>query len=219
MGHCSWAYINDRERLYHDTEWGVPVHDDLQMFEYLTLENLQCGLSWDLMLKKRSVFRQCFDNFEYDRIAAYTEEDVQRILNTEGMLKSERKIRAMIHNARCYQQVRAEFGSFCDFLWAYTDGKTIVYDGHAQGNVPVSNGLSDRISRDLKKRGFKYIGTVTIYSHLQACGIINDHDHECPCFHRINGAYPVTRMKPDSEGRPVTLNTTQDPKPVSAGDL
>ncbi len=205
MGHCFWAYVNDRERRYHDTEWGVPVHDDRQMFEYLTLENLQCGLSWDLMLKKREIFRQCFDSFEYDRIAAYTEEDVQRILNTEGMLRSERKIRAVISNAQRFQHVRAEFGSFCDYLWAYTEGKTIVYDGHAQGRVPVSNGLSDRISKDLKKRGFKYIGTVTVYSHLQACGMINDHDGECPCFRRINDRYPVLRLQPDDEARPMTL--------------
>ena len=201
MGHCSWAYVNDREKRYHDSEWGVPVHDDRQMFEHLTLENLQCGLSWDLMLKKREIFRQCFDHFEYDRIAAYTEDDVQRILNTEGMLKSERKIRAVIHNARCYQKVREEFGSFCNYLWAYTNGKTVVYDGHAQGRVPVSNGLSDRISKDLKKRGFKYIGSVTIYSHLQACGMINDHDEECPCFHQINEQY----LKPDNEARMMTL--------------
>ena len=200
MGHCSWANVNEREQHYHDTEWGIPVHDDRKMFEHLTLENLQCGLSWDLMLKKREVFRQCFDNFEYDKIAAYTEEDVQRILNTDGMLKSGRKVRAVINNAKCCQKVRAEFGSFCDYLWAYTGGKTVLYDGHPQGRIPVSNSLSDRISKDLKKRGFKYIGAVTVYSHLQACGIINDHAGDCPCFHRINETYPVIRLKPDGEG-------------------
>ena len=205
MGHCSWAYVNDRERKYHDTEWGVPVHDDRHMFEHLTLENLQCGLSWDLMLKKREIFRQCFDHFDYDKIAAYTEEDVHRILNTDGMLKSERKIRAVINNAKCYQKVRAEFGSFCNYLWAYTDGKTIVYDGHAQGRVPVSNGLSDRISKDLKKRGFKYIGTVTIYSHLQACGMVNDHAEDCPCFHQINASHPCIHLPPDQEAQLMTL--------------
>ena len=201
MGHCSWALINERERLYHDTEWGMPVHDDRKMFEYLTLENLQCGLSWDLMLKKREVFRQCFDGFDYDIIACYTEEDVQRILNTEGMLKSERKVRAVIHNAQCCRKVRDEFGSFCDYLWAFTEGRTILYRGHAQGRVPVSNGLSDRISKDLKKRGFKYIGTVTIYSHLQACGMINDHAEDCPCFHWINANCPTIQLEPEGEGK------------------
>ena len=199
MGHCDWALSSDQMRAYHDREWGVPVHDDRQMFEHLTLECLQCGLSWGLMMKKREIFRNCFDRFDYDKIAAYGEEDVRRILNTEGMLRSERKIRAVINNARCYQRVRAEFGSFCVYLWGYTEGKTVLYDGHAEGAIPVSNGLSDRISRDLKKRGFTFVGPVTIYSHLQACGIINDHASDCPCYGRINGANPTVRMAPDRE--------------------
>ena len=199
MGYCDWGLASEQNQLYHDHEWGIPVHDDRQMFEHLTLECLQCGLSWGLMLKKREIFRQCFENFDYDKIAAYDENDVQRILNTEGMLKSESKVRAIINNARCYRKIRDEFGSFCDYLWAYTDGKTILYDGHAEGSVPVSNGLSDRISRDLKKRGFKYIGKITIYSHLQACGVINDHASDCPCYQRINDAWPTVNMRPDQE--------------------
>ncbi len=200
MGQCAWAFANEADRIYHDHEWGVPVRqDDRQMFEHLTLECLQCGLSWGLMMKKREIFRQCFENFEYDKIADYGEADVQRILSTEGMLKAERKVRAIINNARCYRKVREEFGSFCDYLWAYTDGKTILYDGHADGAIPVSNGLSARISKDLKKRGFRFIGAITIYSHLQACGIINDHARDCPCYQRINAAYPTVRMKPDQE--------------------
>lgn len=200
MGHCDWVFASDQDRAYHDTEWGIPVHnDDRQMFEHLTLECLQCGLSWGLMMKKREIFRQCFENFAYDKIAAYGEADVERILNTEGMLKSERKVRAVINNAICYQRIRAEFGSFCNYLWGYTDGKTILYEGHAEGKVPVSNGLSDTISRDLKKRGFKYIGAVTIYSHLQACGIINDHADDCPCYARINENWPTIRLAPDRE--------------------
>lgn len=180
MGHCAWVFASDKDRVYHDTEWGIPVHDDdRQMFEHLTLECLQCWLSWGLMMKKREIFRECFENFNYDRIADYDEADIQRILNTEGMLRSERKVRAVISNAKCYRKVREEFGSFCNYLWGYTDGKTVLYEGHADGAVPVSNGLSDRISKDLKKRGFKYIGAVTIYSHLQACGIINDHAGDC----------------------------------------
>ena len=199
MGHCDWALSNDKMRSYHDNEWGVPVRDDRQMFEHLTLECLQCGLSWGLMMKKREIFRQCFDNFEYDKIAAYGEEDVQRIMNTEGMLRSERKVRAVINNARCYQKIREEFGSFCDYLWGYTGGKTVLYDGHAEGRIPVSNGLSDEISRDLKKRGFKFVGAVTVYSHLQACGIINDHASDCQCYMRINETNPTVKLKPDRE--------------------
>ena len=199
IGHCGWAFANEMTRVYHDTEWGIPVHDDRQMFEHLTLECLQCGLSWGLMMKKREIFRACFDNFEVDRIATYDESDVRRILNTEGMLKSERKVRAVINNARCYQKLREEFGSFCDWLWSFSSGRTIVYDGHPDGKVPVSNGLSDRISRELKKRGFKYIGAITIYSHLQACGIINDHARACPCFDQINRMNPIVELLPDDE--------------------
>ena len=142
----------------------VPVHDDKKMFEHLMLECMQCGLSWDLMLKKREVFRSCFDGFDYDKIAEYTDADIERILNTEDMIKSPRKIAAVINNARCFQKVREEFGSFCDYIWAYSGNKTILYSGHGKlgGKIPVSNGLSKTISKDLKKRGFKYIGEVTI---------------------------------------------------------
>ena len=199
IGHCGWAFANEMTRVYHDTEWGIPVHDDRQMFEHLTLECLQCGLSWGLMMKKREIFRACFDNFEVERIATYDESDVRRILNTEGMLKSERKVRAVINNARCYQKLREEFGSFCDWLWSFSGGRIIVYNGHPDGKVPVSNGLSDRISRELKKRGFKYIGAITIYSHLQACGIINDHARACPCFDQINRMNPIVELPPDDE--------------------
>lgn len=201
MGYCDWANTNERNRVYHDTEWGIPVHDDRKMFEHLMLECLQCGLSWDLMLRKREIFRACFDDFDYDRIAAYDEADVVRILHTEGMIRSPRKIAAVIHNARCYQAVRQEYGSFCAYLWAFADNRTILYQGHGApgGQIPVSNGLSLRISRDLKKRGFKYVGAVTIYSHLQACGIINDHDENCPCYKKINAANPTAVLPREQE--------------------
>ena len=196
---CSWARANPVLQHYHDTEWGVPLHDDRKMFEYLSLECLQCGLSWDLMLKKRSIFQKCFSDFDYDKIATYGESDVKRILNTAGMIRSERKIRAIIHNAQCYQKIRATHGSFCHYLWNYSDGKTILYEGHALGNFPVSNGLSDRISADLKRQGFKYVGTITIYSHLQACGIINDHAKDCPCYQKIVTHYPTITKARDRE--------------------
>ena len=199
MGYCGWANTDPLNKVYHDTEWGIPVHDDRHMFEHLTLECMQCGLSWALMLKKREIFRKCFDNFDYDRIADYDEADVERILNTEGMIRSLRKVNAIINNARCYQKVREEFGTFCDYIWSYSDGKTILYQGHDAGRIPVSNGLSARISKDLKKRGFKYVGPVTIYSHLQACGIINDHDKDCPCRKKILDGYPTVVRRRDEE--------------------
>ena len=199
MGYCGWANTDPLDKVYHDTEWGIPVHDDRHMFEHLILECMQCGLSWVLMLKKREIFRKCFDNFDYDRIADYNEADVERILNTEGMIRSPRKVNAIINNARCYQKVREEFGTFCDYIWSYSDGKTILYQGHDAGRIPVSNGLSVRISKDLKKRGFKYVGPVTIYSHLQACGIINDHDKDCPCRKKILDRYPTVVRGRDKE--------------------
>ncbi len=201
MGFCGWADINERNRIYHDTEWGIPVHDDRKMFEHLMLECMQCGLSWDLMLKKREVFRECFSDFDYDRIADFGEEDIQRILDTKYMIKSPRKVADIINNARRFLKIREEFGSFCEYIWSYSGNKTILYNGHNKegGKIPVSNGLSKRISKDLKKRGFKYVGEVTIYSHLQACGIINDHDEGCPCFRDIAAKYPVVKMRRDEE--------------------
>ena len=201
MGYCAWAGMNELNKAYHDNEWGIPVHDDRKMFEHLILECMQCGLSWDLMLKKRDIFRKCFDDFDFDRISEYDNSDIDRIMNTEDMIRSPRKIAAVINNARCFQKVREEFGTFCDYLWAYSEGKTILYTGHNRdiARTPVSNGLSKRISKDLKKRGFKYVGEITIYSHLQACGIINDHDEICDCYKRINKQYPTVNKRRDKE--------------------
>lgn len=199
MGDCVWANKHALYRPYHDTEWGVPVHDDRQMFEHLSLECLQCGLSWNLMLKKREIFRECFANFDYDRIAAFRQADIERILATDGMIKSPRKVAAIINNAQRYRQIRREFGSFCEYLWAFSGGKTILYEGHGAGEIPVSNALSARVSADLKKRGFKYVGPVTMYSHLQACGIINDHDATCPQYAAINAQNPTVRLPREGE--------------------
>lgn len=195
MGSCDWGFSFEAMKTYHDTEWGVPVHDDRVMFEHLMMEAMQCGLSWSLMLKKREIFRACFDGFDYDKIAAYTEDDVERILNVDGMIRSRRKIEAVINNARCFRKIRQEHGSFCDWLWAHSGGKTILYIGHEKGKIPVSNGLSDLIAKELKAYGFKYMGTVTVYAHLQACGVVNDHGDACPCYHAINAQYPTVRKR------------------------
>ena len=199
MGYCDWAAANERSRAYHDSEWGVPVHDERRMFEHLSLECLQCGLSWDLMLKKREIFRACFAGFDYETVAAFSEEDAARILQTEGMLRAPRKIAAVIENARRCLDLRAEVGGLCEYFWSFTDGKTVLYDGHETGPIPVSNALSERIARDLKRRGFRYVGPVTVYSHLQACGIINDHGASCPCRARIMGMQPTARKPRDGE--------------------
>ena len=195
MSYCNWKHTSEINQKYHDTEWGVPLHDDKRQFEYLLLEVMQCGLNWDLIINKREVLRQCFDNFNYDKIAAYTEKDIKRILNTPKMIKSPRKVDATINNAQCFQEIRKEYGTFCNYLWKFSDGKTIRYDKHNDGFIPTCNGLSDTISKDLKKRGFKYLGTIVIYSHLQACGIINDHDKNCPRYNYIVQNYPMVHKK------------------------
>lgn len=199
MSYCNWEHTSAINVRYHDEEWGVPLHDDYQQFEFLMLEVMQCGLNWNLVINKRDVFCRCFSDFDYDKIAAYGDADVARIMAMEGMIKSLRKIAAVIHNARCYQKIRAEFGSFCNYLWAYSDYKTILYDKHNEGYIPASNGLSEKISKDMKRRGFKFLGPVVIYSHLQACGIINDHDENCPRYHYILTHYPTVRKKRDAE--------------------
>ena len=193
---CSWP-TTPLYQAYHDYEWGRPTHDDQRQFEHLCLESLQCGLSWLTILNKRDIIRQCFDYFDVDAVAKYTETDIERIMSTEGMLKSRKKIEAIINNAHAFQRIQDEFGSFCEYIWAFTNHKTLIYKGHSEGRVPAKNELSTRISKDLKKRGFKFVGPVTIYSHLQASGLINDHGKDCPCFNEINEANPVVYMTID----------------------
>ena len=201
MNRCPWCLMNELETKYHDEEWGVPVHDDRKQFEHLMMEVMQCGLSWDTVLKRREIFRGCFDGFDFDKVAEYGEEDVRRVMNTPGMIRSIRKIEAIIQNARCFRQIRAEVGSFSDYLWGWTGGKTLLYRGHELGQIPASNALSEQIARDLKKRGMKYIGPVNVYAHLQSCGVINDHLKECHCYRRLSDLYPVMRV--DENGQPI----------------
>ena len=199
MGYCNSWWRTPADKIYHDTEWGIPLNEDRMQFEFLMLEVMQCGLSWQLMLKKRAIFRNCFDNFQYNKIAKYGPKDIKRILAAPGMIQSPRKIKAIIQNAKAFCQIRKEYGSFSRFLWNYCGNKTIVYTGHASGKVPVSNGLSARISADLKKHGFSFLGPITVYSHLQACGIINDHSADCPLFAAINKKYPTVHQARNKE--------------------
>ena len=191
MGFCNWENTSSINQRYHDEEWGRPSHDDYHQFEHLSMEVMQCGLSWDLVIRRREILRSCFDHFDFEKVAAYNEDDIERILATEGMIRSRRKIEAIINNARCFLNIREEFGSFSAYIWGYSDGKTILYNKHAEGYIPASNGLSEAISTDLKKRGFKFVGPVVIYSHLQSSGIINDHDKDCPCYAAINASNPT----------------------------
>lgn len=200
MERCPWCLGNEKMIRYHDEEWGVPVHDDRKQFEFLMMEVMQCGLNWNMMLQKREVFHKCFDGFDYRKIAEYGEADIQRILETEGMIRSRRKAEAVIHNARCFLKVQEEFGTFSEYLWEFSEGKMILYMGHQKGRIPARNGLSDLISKNLKKRGFKYLGSVTVYAHLQACGMVNDHVEGCFRYREVMAGEPVARKRRDAEG-------------------
>ncbi len=175
---CPWAIGNKLLEKYHDEEWGVPVHDERRHFELLLLESMSCGLSWLMMLERREVFRQCFAGFDPKQVATFTEEDILRILATEGMIRSPRKVRAMVNNAKAFLKVAQEFGSFDRYIWHFTNGQTWIYPSH-QETWCTRNELSDMVAKDMKKRGFQYVGSTIIYSHLQSIGIINDHIDGC----------------------------------------
>lgn len=196
---CPWCESLDIMVRYHDEEWGVPLHDDQKQFEFLMMEAMQCGLSWTLMMKKREIFCTCFDNFDYNKIAAYTEKDIVRIMEYPGMIRSRGKIKAIITNAQAFLRIQEEYGSFDTWLWSFSDGKVIQYIGHEEGRIPAANGLSDIITKELKKKGFKYLGSVTVYSHLQACGMINDHIKECFRYKDIMSRYSIIYKEPDKE--------------------
>ena len=191
---CNWTDSSKQMQEYHDNEWGIPTHDDQKLFEYLVLESLQAGLSWELIIRKRETIRKCFCDFDVEKVASFDVDDIERIMHTDDMIKSLRKVNAMISNAKAFIDVQKEFGNFNKYLWSYSNGKTICYKGHEQGINISKNNLSTLISNDLKKRGFKYVGPVIIYSYLQACGIINDHDKECICYQKIKNTYPCITM-------------------------
>nr|WP_036893269.1 DNA-3-methyladenine glycosylase I [Prevotella sp. S7-1-8] len=175
---CAWAKHDELSEKYHDEEWGVPVHDERKHFMYLIMETMSCGLSWQMMLQRREVFSQCFANFDASKVAEFTTDDVDRIMQTEGMIRSRSKIEAMIDNAKAFMKVAKRFGSFDRYVWSFTQGRSLIYPSH-QREVPKSNDLSDKVAKDMKKRGFNFIGSVIIYSFLQAIGIINDHESTC----------------------------------------
>ncbi|MGI6243967.1 MAG: GNAT family N-acetyltransferase [Prevotella sp.] len=175
---CAWARQDPLSEKYHDEEWGVPVHDERKHYMFLLMESMSCGLSWKMMLQRREIFRKCFADFDAKQVADFNQDDVERIMQTEGMIRSRRKIEAMITNARAFVKTAKEFGSFDNYIWSFTKGQSLVYPSH-QKEWTVSNELSDRVAKDLKKRGFKFVGSTIIYSHLQAIGIINDHRKGC----------------------------------------
>lgn len=175
---CSWAG-NELSIRYHDEEWGTPVHDDRTLFEFLILEGAQAGLSWDTILKKRENYRAAFDNFDPARVARYDRKKVQSLLKNEGIVRNKLKIHSAIRNAIAFLQVQKEFGSFDSYIWRFVEGKPIVNSRRAHKHIPASVPESDVMSKDLKKRGFNFVGTTICYAFMQATGMVNDHLVSC----------------------------------------
>ena len=176
---CSWVNDDKIYQKYHDNEWGVESHDDKYLFEMLVLESFQAGLSWLTILKKRDNFRQAFDDFDYNRIAKYNEKKLLELLEDKNIIRNKLKINATINNAKIFIEVQKEYKTFDNYIWSFVGNKQIVSSYKHSKDVPAYNDLSTKISLDLKKRGFKFVGTTIIYSYLQAIGILNDHTIEC----------------------------------------
>jgi DNA-3-methyladenine glycosylase I len=175
---CAWGESEDM-REYHDTEWGVPVHDDHKIFEFLILEGAQAGLSWATILKRREGYRKAYRNFNPTKVAGFTERDINRLLGDEGIIRNRLKIAASINNAQCFLEVQKEFGSFDKYMWGFVGGKPVQNKFKKDSDHPATSEISDKLSTDLKKRGFKFVGPTIIYAHMQATGMVNDHLISC----------------------------------------
>lgn len=180
MERCGWVKPeNERYVVYHDKEWGVPVHDDRHLFEMLILEGAQAGLSWETILNKRENYRIAFDHFDPKQVSQYDDEKVEQLMQNAGIVRNRLKIKATIKNAKVFMAIQSEFGSFDRYLWDYVDGKPLVNNFKTLSELPAKTDLSDRISKDLKKRGMSFIGSTIIYAYLQAVGVVNDHSVNC----------------------------------------
>ena len=182
---CQWCGHEPLNIAYHDAEWGVPVHDDRQLFEFLILEGAQAGLSWLTNLKKRENYRKAFHGFDFHRVADYSESDVKRLLGNAGIVRNRLKIESAIKNARGVIRVREEFGSLDAYLWRYVDGVSKQNGWQSMAELPASTALSDRMARDLKKRGFNFVGSTICYAFMQAVGMVNDHTTDCFRYREI----------------------------------
>lgn len=176
---CSWPGTNQLYIKYHDEEWGAPLHDDQKLFEFLILEGAQAGLSWITILKKREAYRKAYSDFNVEKVARFNSRSVARLLNNPGIVRNKLKIEASITNARAYLELQNEFGSFNDFIWRYVDGRPIQNKWKTLKQLPAFTPLSDNISKDLKKRGFKFVGSTICYAFMQATGMVNDHITSC----------------------------------------
>ena len=176
---CAWCEKDDLYRDYHDNEWGKPVYDDQLLFEFLILETFQAGLSWYTILKKRENFRTAFHHFDYKKVAQYNEAKIQELMQDAGIIRNQLKIRAAVSNAIAFMKVQEEFRSFSKYIWNFTGGKPIQNNRKSMKEIPSTTPLSDEISKDLKQRGFKFVGSTVVYAHMQATGMVNDHVTDC----------------------------------------
>jgi DNA-3-methyladenine glycosylase I len=180
---CAWT--NPKNPLYvayHDTEWGVPVYDDRKLFEFIVLESAQAGLSWDIILKKREGYRKAFKQFDPKKVAKMTEKDILRLLQDTGIVRNQLKIRATVNNAQRFLEIQKEFGSFSDYMWAWVEKRPIENRRKKIGDIPTTTPLAEAMAKDLKKRGFKFLGPTVWYAHMQAVGMVNDHTTDCFCY-------------------------------------
>ncbi len=176
---CSWADGSELEHDYHDNEWGVPLHDDRKLFEFLVLEGAQAGLSWLTILKKRENYRKLFDNFEVEKVARYNKRKIESLLNNPGIVRNRLKVESTVSNARAFINVQDEFGSFDTYIWQYVGGKPVINRWKRWQDIPASTAASDAMSKDLKRRGFRFVGSTICYAFMQATGMVNDHTMDC----------------------------------------
>ena len=186
MKRCTWA-TNELSISYHDAEWGVPLHDDRGLFEFLILEGAQAGLSWDTILRKRDAYRKAFDNFDAAKVARYSDAKCAKLLQNEGIIRNRLKIASAVSNAKAFLKVQKEFGSFDKYIWGFVGGKPIVNKPKGHGDVPAKTEISDAIAKDLKKRGFNFVGSTIMYAFMQATGMVNDHLTTCFRYKEIAG--------------------------------
>lgn len=183
---CNWPGSNPLMIRYHDEEWGVPVYDDRKLFEFMVLDAFQAGLSWSIVLKKRENFRKALDNFQPKKIALYNDVKIQELLQDTGIIRNKLKIQATVDNAQRFLEIQKEFGSFDRYIWQFTGGKTLVNSWKTMDEIPAKSKESDAMSRDLKKRGFKFVGSTICYAFMQAAGMVNDHVVSCFRYKAVN---------------------------------
>ena len=182
---CEWANGHEIYERYHDEEWGVPLRSDQKLFEFLILEGMQAGLSWLTILKRRENYRKAFDNFDPRKVAEYSQSKIEELLQDAGIIRNKAKINAAVNNARCFLEVQKEFGSFDKYMWNFVDDRPIVNKWKKMSDLPAQTGLAADFSKDLKARGFKFVGPTIVYAHMQATGMVNDHVVSCPRWEEV----------------------------------